>query len=94
MGRKITLQQFEIDYIKENADTLTIKQMADAIGCSYTIVSSQCKRLKITPIKSYFQNGPPVILPVQNANALSHLKAFNSAVKRHFNFQEDTNQNH
>lgn len=55
------LQQYQVDYIKENHKNLTSSQMAGAIGFSQTTVMWWCNKLYVKPTKSYFQFRPPVI---------------------------------
>ena len=55
------LQEYQKEYIKEYSETLTIKQMAGAIGCSYTTVWAYCKQLRLKTTKTYFQFTPPII---------------------------------
>jgi hypothetical protein len=63
------LQQYQIDYIRDNAATLTSKQMAGAIGCSQMKVIWHCNKMKIKPTKQCFQFKPPVIPPCINLKA-------------------------
>ena len=55
------LQQYQVDYIKENGENLTSMQLATAIGCSQATIHAWCKKLHVTPTKSFFQMNPPVI---------------------------------
>lgn len=57
------LKDYQVQYIKENADKLSIRQMAKAIGCSDSSVYMWCKKLHIRPNKECFQNEVPVIPP-------------------------------
>lgn len=45
----------DIDFIKESYTKLTANQMAVHLGCSSHLIYCYCRRLKIKPIKSYFQ---------------------------------------
>ena len=55
------LQQYQVDYIKENAAGLTAAQISGAVGCSQATLSTWFKKLKVKPTKSVFQSKPPVI---------------------------------
>jgi hypothetical protein len=55
------LQDHQIDYLKEHGENLTTLQLAKAIVCSQATIYWWCKKLYITPTKSFFQFRPPVI---------------------------------
>ena len=55
------LQPHEVQYIKDNAATLTSMQLATAIGCSQPTVWAWAKKLRVKPTKSYFQIKAPVV---------------------------------
>jgi ribosomal protein L37AE/L43A len=57
------LKQYQIDYIQENADTLTSKQMSEAIGCRQMTVIWHCNKLKIKATKAVWQP-ENVVVPI------------------------------
>lgn len=55
------LEQHHIDYLKEHGEYLTMAQLEKALGFSQSALHTWCKKLKITPTKSFFQFVKPEI---------------------------------
>lgn len=66
------LKQFQINYIEDNHEKLTAKQMATAIGCSQFTIYSHCKKMKVKPCQECFQQKPVVIPACVNPDTVQN----------------------
>lgn len=57
------LHQYQIDYIKENAATLTPAQLATVVGKNTDCIYDTLRKLKLKPLKAIFQKQPVIIPP-------------------------------
>ena len=64
------LEQYQIEYLKENAAELTSMQLSKSIGCSQATIYWHCKKLYLKTTKSYFQHKPPVIPDIAEYKSL------------------------